>query len=158
MLHIDDSPQQQIRQIVLSANCSMDWQKNMQIVAAMTLVGLLISSGFAAAGAWMIFPFAGLEIIILYLALHTWFRFGREQEVIQLTPETLMIERGIDSPHYRQVWLRKQLELCVQQGNEWHIPRIWFVEASKKFEVGRMLNREDKQALLFELEKYFQYK
>ena len=52
-----------------------------KVFAALAAVVLAIGAGFAAVGAWLVLPFAGLEILLLVAAYVAYARrFGAEQE------------------------------------------------------------------------------
>ena len=51
-----------------SRNCSISPAALAGVFAALAAVTLLIGIGFALAGAWLVLPFAGLEVLMLAAA------------------------------------------------------------------------------------------
>ena len=52
-----------------------------KVFAALAAVVLAIGAGFAAAGAWLVLPFAGLEVLALIAAYLAYARrFGTEEK------------------------------------------------------------------------------
>jgi len=51
-----------------------------KVFAALAAVVLAIGAGFAAAGAWLVLPFAGLEILLLVAAYLAYARRFREEK------------------------------------------------------------------------------
>ena len=61
-----------------------------------SLAGLVlaISLGFAFSGAWLVFPFAGLEILVVFLAFRYMERHATDFERLKLDGERIVVERG----------------------------------------------------------------
>ena len=51
--------------IILRPNRSADWRANRNLLLSLAALSCVISTGFALLGAWVILPFAGLEIAVL---------------------------------------------------------------------------------------------
>ena len=63
------------------------------LMLAASVLGFAIGISFMIAGAWPVFGFCGLELILLYVAFHFNYRSGREFEHIRLTDAGLQIRR-----------------------------------------------------------------
>jgi uncharacterized membrane protein len=62
-----------------------------KVFAALAAIVLAIGAGFAMAGAWLVLPFAGLEVALLIGAYVAWARrFGAQEQ----QPDTRLI-RGL---------------------------------------------------------------
>jgi uncharacterized membrane protein len=61
-----------------------------------SLVGLVlaISLGFAFSGAWLVFPFAGLEVVVVFLAFRYMERHATDFERLRLEGERIVVERA----------------------------------------------------------------
>jgi len=55
--------------IVLKPNNSATWHFNVLIISSLTLLAFLIAGIFLIQGLWLILPFSGLELIMLYFGL-----------------------------------------------------------------------------------------
>ena len=60
---------------------------------AASVLGFAIGVAFMIAGAWPVFGFCGLELILLYVAFRLNYRSGRHYEHIRLTDDGLQIRR-----------------------------------------------------------------
>ena len=60
---------------------------------AASVLGFAIGVSFMIAGAWPVFGFCGLELILLYIAFRLNYRSGRHYEHIRLTDDGLQIRR-----------------------------------------------------------------
>jgi uncharacterized membrane protein len=57
------------------------------------VLSALIASGFAAAGAWLILPFAGLELAGLFFAFRYFAKHEGDYESLTITGDHLVVER-----------------------------------------------------------------
>jgi Integral membrane protein len=94
--------------LVLTPNRSLSWQGNLILWCAFTVLVLVIATGMALAGAWVVLPFAGLELLGLLAGLYYTSRQCHQQEVLHITPETVRLEKGL-----------------YQKECEWEMPRQW---------------------------------
>jgi uncharacterized membrane protein len=60
---------------------------------SLAVVILAISLGFALNGAWLIFPFAGLDLVVLYLAFRYVERHAGDYECISVSDDRVVVER-----------------------------------------------------------------
>lgn len=85
------------------------------IIATVAAVSVTIGGFFFLKGAWPIFGFYGLDILLIYLALRASNKSGRRFEVVRLTESELLIER-VDPRGRREVvslqphWLRVTMD------------------------------------------------
>lgn len=61
------------------------------VMAVATAFGFTIGITFMLAGAWPVFGFCGLEILLLYIAFRLNYRSGRRYERIRLTDDGLQV-------------------------------------------------------------------
>jgi len=109
----------------------------------------LIATGFALLGAWLVLPFAGIEIAVLGFAVSWVLRHARDFELICLKGGMLEVEIADGgcrtlrqfNPH----WARLVIE------TRGHATRLALRSHGKEFEIGRHLNAEDRRGLAREL-------
>lgn len=63
------------------------------VMLSASILGFAIGISFMVAGAWPVFGFCGLELILLYVAFRLNYRSGKSYEHIRLTDEGLQIRR-----------------------------------------------------------------
>ena len=116
-----------------------------KVFAALSLVVLAIGSGFAAAGAWLVLPFAGLEVLLLGAAFTLYARHAADYERLELDAGRLRIEVA-DGARI----VRYELEgarVSMEKG------RVVLRDAREELEVGRYLGTEARAELAAELKK-----
>ncbi|HEU4352325.1 MAG TPA: DUF2244 domain-containing protein [Burkholderiales bacterium] len=129
----------------LKRNCSMSPSGLAKVFAALSLVVLAIGAGFAAAGAWLVLPFAGLEVLLLGAAFTLYARHAADYERLELDADRLRIEvaDGARIARYELEGARVSME----KG------RVVLRDAREELEVGRYLGTEARADLAAELKK-----
>lgn len=136
--------------IVARPNRSLSHRETVGVVAALALPLILISCAFALAGAWLVLPFAGLELLLLAFAFHAINRRAGDYESISISAGHLAVEKHhlgntsqiVFNPYWTQVILHKipggEHRLCLRShGNE--------------VEVGHYMNNEQRLTLAQQL-------
>lgn len=116
-----------------------------KVFAALSLVVLAIGAGFAAAGAWLVLPFAGLEVLLLGAAFVLYARHAADYERIELESGRITVEvaDGGRLAHYEMQGAR----VLMQDG------RLVLRGAKEELEIGRYLGDEARARLAAELEQ-----
>ena len=78
--------------VVLKRNCSISPRGLLLVFALLAALALGIASAFAALGAWLILPFAGLELVLLGAAFWMTARHAADYERIERRRERLTVE------------------------------------------------------------------
>lgn len=78
--------------VVLKRNCSISPKGMIFVFAMLAVATLSIALGFALAGAWLVLPFAGLEVVALVLAFLWTARHAADYERIEMAPGRLCVE------------------------------------------------------------------
>jgi uncharacterized membrane protein len=78
--------------LTLKRNCSISPGGLACVFAALAVAVLAIGIGFAIAGAWLILPFAGLEVVLLAAAFALQARHATDYERIELDRGRLRVE------------------------------------------------------------------
>jgi uncharacterized membrane protein len=141
-----------LKTIVLKPNNSASWQFNMAILGFVAFVLISASSYFAYHGLWLIFPFAGLEILVLFICIYLRLRANHNTEVITVDKSTVVVERGVYQPEkswkYHRMWTKIFVKQPVFRG---HPKRIFICSHGKQLELGSFLNKQDKEILIKDL-------
>ena len=116
-----------------------------KVFAALALLVLAIGAGFATMGAWLILPFAGLEVLLLGAAYVLYARHAADYERIELDAGhvTVEIAEGARTARYEMDGAKVSLE----EG------RVVLRGAKEKLEIGRYLGAEARAEVAAALEK-----
>ena len=117
------------------------------VFAALAGVVLLIGIGFAIAGAWLILPFAGLEIALLAAAYLAYARHAADYERIELDEGRVRVEVTEGRARRQVEFDSKATRLCVEKG------RVVLRGAGQELEIGRHLGADARVEFAAELQK-----
>ena len=112
---------------------------------ALAALVLVIGAGFAAAGAWLVLPFAGLEVLLLAAAYVAYARHAADYERIELQSGRVTVEfvEGERTARYELDGARVSME----DG------RLVLRGAREELEIGRHLGAEARAELAAELKR-----
>ncbi|MFM7284218.1 MAG: DUF2244 domain-containing protein [Betaproteobacteria bacterium] len=131
---------------VLRRNCALSPR---QLAVAFCLIGatsMLIAVAWAATGAWIVLPFAAIELLVLAVAFLAYSRHARDQERITLAQDCVQVEvllgeslRRVELP---RAWLRCRMEESPKG-------MVRLDSLSGGIEIGRFVSPADRK-LFFE--------
>lgn len=130
--------------LVLRPNASLSWRGNLLFLVSMALLQGGICALAMLLGAWLVLPFAGLELALLGWGLYyTAWRAAR-REVLTLGRDRLEIARGVYRPSDVTVYPRAWVRVECSGG------RVWAALHGRRTEIGGFL-RPDERLLLAQL-------
>lgn len=119
------------------------------VFGSLASVSLLIAAVFAMLGAWLILPFAGLEIAALALVLR-WLRAHAEDfERVSVCGDRVMLDVR-ESDRTRHMEFNRLWATLVVRRQRWST-KLALRSHGREFEVGRFLDDGGRQALAREL-------
>jgi len=138
--------------IILKPNNSASWRCNMVVAGSLTFVLFCVSTYFALMGLWLVFPFAGLEVALLFYCFYLRLRANFNTEIISFDEDTVIVERGYyhaeESWEYQRLWAKFFVKNPKIRG----YPKQIFIRShGKELELGSFLNKSDKEILIKDL-------
>ena len=136
--------------LILKRNCSISPRGLAGVFAALAVLVLAIGSGFAIAGAWLVLPFAGLEVLLLGAAFVLYARRAADYERIELDARRLSVEvtEAEHKARYeldpRRAWVRVEKSAGC---------RVLLRGPRQELEVGRHLDEAARVEFAAELAK-----
>lgn len=134
---------------VARRNNSLDSTGRFLVFAFLFVSSVGIACAFAALGAWMVLPFAGLEMLGLYWAFRWVDRHARDFERIVVSGDTVSVEffeAGRTQRHeFNRCWAR----LVADPGGA----RLALRSHGRELEIGRHRNGGERIALARELRR-----
>lgn len=132
--------------ISLSPNSSLEGIARIIFLASITFVCGGIAIMFYFFGAFMILPFAGIELTILFIAFYLSFRWSSKKEKIYISQEMVKIEKGVNRADYLWEEFRTFTSFQIKKdANE--ITRLSFRSKGEDVFIGDFLNDDDKKKL-----------
>lgn len=119
------------------------------VFTSLAVISLVVAVAFAALGAWLILPFAGLEAFALYLAYRWILRHADDSESLQVCGHAVVLAVKENAQTRQYEFNRAWARLVVnRQGGD---VRLALRSHGKEVEVGRYLDSGGKQKLAREL-------
>ncbi|WNZ54538.1 DUF2244 domain-containing protein [Microbulbifer sp. ANSA003] len=144
--------------ILLQPNQSLSLSGNLWVFFSLVGVSLGISLAFAMAGAWMILPFAGLEMILLGILFTYVYLEGTRREVIRINEELVILDccKGFrQQTVYHREFARDKLAVLVRMGSSaTEMASVNFSGPEGCLEVGEFLTEAEKAELVQKLGRF----
>ena len=119
------------------------------LVLMSVLAGISFIAGmvFLIAGAWPVFGFFGLDVLLVYWAFRANARAAKAYEEVTVTPSELTVRKV--SPHGRiREWTLNPLWVRLQhdEHEEFGIERLFLVSRGKRLAIAGFLGAPEKQS------------
>ena len=135
--------------IIARPDQSATWRTNVLLLLALAVPVLAIAAFFAILGAWLILPFAGLELLALGAALYHVNWKQQYRHVITLSEDTVCVDKGYYAPRQRWRFPRQGTGLTITaQQHTWYGPELKVHDRNESVTLGEFLNREDSLKLI----------
>jgi uncharacterized membrane protein len=147
MVYIDEY------EVIVRPNCSLSARGMVRVVMAIASFSLLVAMGFTLAGAWLVLPFAGLELLALAYAFYYIHCHAGDYESITFNGDELAVEKrhykNISQVVFNRYWARVLLR-DLPSGEQSLLLR----SHGKEVEFGRrFINNDQRLALAQQLKK-----
>ena len=115
------------------------------LIGAYGLVSFVAGIAFLLMGAWPVFGFFGLDVLLLYWAFRLNYRHAAAYEEVKVTPAALTVRKVSHRGSARQwvlnpLWVR--LEKVVHE--EFGIERLFLVSRGKELAIASFLGPDEK--------------
>ena len=92
-MHDGSAADNQVFSLLAKRNCSLKSEERWRAFWLIATVSAIIAGGFAIVGAWLILPFAGLEVGALWLAFHLLDAGADDFERLTIDGDRLIVEQ-----------------------------------------------------------------
>jgi uncharacterized membrane protein len=132
-------------QLRLSPNRSATWQQTKMLIIGFTCFVISIATVWSLVGAWLILPFAGIEVSALALVMYLVSKATYQWEEVVVDDKTIVIS---SSKGAVLTFARTYTHLFyIEDKQDRRIPKLVFTTPHAKCEIGTFLNEEDKTQL-----------
>lgn len=137
--------------LLLKRNCSISPSGLLRVYGLIAFVTIGIAAAFAALGAWLILPFAGIEIVCLGVAFVLHGRHAADYERIELAEDGLTVEVCV-ADEVRRDRLNPAVARVDVVG-EAGAKKVMLGLPGRRLEVGRHLHEQARLDLAAELKR-----
>lgn len=121
----------------------------MVLFAAVAVLTLLVAVRFLLLGAWLVLPFALLEIVVLGVSLYLLERASRYSETIQIAPDGILIitrsgVKTLREYRFQSYWVQIALQL---DPHDWYPSKLVLRSHGECLEIGACLTNADRKTL-----------
>jgi uncharacterized membrane protein len=143
-----DDPQPVLFSALVTPHRSLSRSGFIAVMGFLTLVSFAAGVAFTLIGAWPVFGFFGLDVLLVYWAFRVNFRRAQASEEITITHSELRVKRVSHRGHTVE-WVLNPLwvHLDAKTHEEFGIERLYFVSRGRRFTVGSFLGAEEKEGL-----------
>ena len=133
--------------LILTPNKSSTVNQNIIFFGFLAILCLTFAIGFFVLGATMILPFAGLEILVLFMVLKANRSWLNQSEKIYLDKLYVKLEKGSDNQTFDR--FLSKFSVVDHKTKK----KIFITNEKKKLEIGSFLNEEEIDELISLLKK-----
>lgn len=138
--------------VTLAPHRSLSQRGFLLVMIAIGLTSFISGVTFLAMGAWPIFGFFGLDVLIIYFAFRANFRAARAREYIRVTPSLVEVRRVPAKGRERTIRLNPFWTRLWREDDEEHgTLNVALISGRETVPVGRFLGPEQKAQLASDL-------
>ena len=140
-----DAPQPKLFSARLTPHRSLNRTGFLVLMAFLTAVSFAAGIAFLVMGAWPVFGFFGLDVLVIYWAFRINFRRAAAVEEISVTPSELRLRRISHRGHVVE-WVLNPLWVRLDQKThaEFGIERLYLVSRGRRVSIGNFLGADEK--------------
>jgi len=118
------------------------------LMAFLSAVSFAAGAAFLLMGAWPVFGFFGLDVLVIWWAFRINFRRAAAVEEISVTPSELRVRRVSHRGHVVE-WVLNPLWVRLDQKThaEFGIERLYLVSKGRRISIGSFLGADEKASL-----------
>jgi uncharacterized membrane protein len=141
----DPEPQPELFSALLTPHRSLNRTGFLVLMAFLSVVSFAAGLAFLLMGAWPVFGFFGLDVLVIYWAFRINFRRAKASEEIRVTPSELRVRRVSHRGHVVEFVLNP---LWVQLDRKCHaeygIEKLYLLSKGRRVAIASFLGPDEK--------------
>ena len=135
----------QIFSALLTPHRSLNRAGFLAVMLFWSVVSFVTGTVFLMMGAWPVFGFFGLDVLVIWWAFKVNFRTARASEEIVVTPSELRVRRVSHRGHVAE-WVLNPLwvKLDLEADEEFGIEHLYLVSRGRRLTIASFLGPEEK--------------
>jgi uncharacterized membrane protein len=139
---------------IIRPNRSLTWRGVVRFYIGMVVVSFGIATVFALQGAWLVLPFAGLEMLVLGMALYVVARRGCRWQSVSIQGDHVEVVEHDQSSERQQTFQRAWAQVRLEQAGIRGYPLRLFIRShGRAVEIGGYLADAEKEQLALDLRR-----
>lgn len=140
--------------LVARRNNSLTRSERQRVFCFICAVSFCIAVAFSAFGAWLVLPFAGLEMAVLYAAFRYIDRHAGDYERLEISGDVVRVETREGSQVRRQEMQRYWAQVVVSRDEAGHHCRVALRSHGRELEFGRHLTDDERMEVAREIRRH----
>src|ERR1700733_7258152 len=138
-------PEPELFSALLTPHRSLNRTGFLVLIAFLSVVSFAAGVAFWMMGAWPVFGFFGLDVLLVYWAFKVNFRRGKATEEISVTPSELRVRRVSHRGHVVE-WVLNPLWVRLDQKThaEFGIEKLYLVSKGRWISIASFLGPDEK--------------
>lgn len=143
-----------VGRVTLTPNRSLTWVAAKFFLATLFCLSFTIALTFLFLGYWVILFFTGIEMSVLAICFFYIARRTHSQEVLSMSGQSIILERGHKTAEVRHEWQRFFTKIEIMRNDRLRgRHQIVLRHQDQREEIGSFLNEEDKRDLIDALQE-----
>lgn len=138
--------------VIARPNNSLSPENSLKLMMGMAVVIFLISLSFMHVGAWLVLPFAGLELAAFAYAFHFVYLHSNDFESVNIDGDRVVVEkrnfRKISVTEFQRYWTRVDLRNVGGEKGVFGRSGLFISSHGKEVEFGKHFINDEQRALL----------
>lgn len=140
--------------LTLQPNRSANWRQNQKMILVISGFVMLVAIIWSMMGAWLILPFAGIEVGVLAFFMYRASYSTYQKQIITIGGEQVLFEAGVYYPKCCYAFSKNKLLVNTTEAKtEFEQTQISLQDDQQSIDVGQFLNQTDRIATLAYLKK-----
>src|ERR1019366_9412117 len=141
----DPEPQPELFSALLTPHRSLNRTGFLVLMAFLSVVSFAAGIAFLLMGAWPVFGFFGLDVLVIYWAFRINFRRARASEEIRVTPSELRLRRVSHRGHVVEFVLNPLwVQLDQKTHSEYGIEKLYLLSRGRRVSIASFLGPDEK--------------
>jgi uncharacterized membrane protein len=141
--------------ITIRPNCALSWRATKYLVLFFACCFGAVAAYFASLGAWLVLPFAGLELVVLGAGFYLSALAGHTREVLEIRAADLRVYRGrrqlVEVASFPRHWTQVHL---LRDPRGWYPSRLMLRCHGRRLEIAAQIVEAEREDLAAELQDW----
>ena len=143
--NFDPEPQPELFSALLTPHRSLNRTGFLVLMAFLSVVSFAAGLAFLLMGAWPVFGFFGLDVLVIYWAFRINFRRAKASEEIRVTPSELRVRRVSHRGHVVEfvlnpLWVQIDQKIYAEYG----IEKLYLLSKGRRIAIASFLGPDEK--------------
>lgn len=143
----DPNPEPTLFSAILTPHRSLSHKGFIALMIVVSSISFVAGMVFLIAGAWPVFGFFGLDVLLIYWAFKANYRAAAEYEQVMVTPSELKI-RKVSAKGVAREWTLNPLWVRLERETheEFGVQKLFLTFRDRRLGIGQFLSPDEKDS------------